>query len=241
VSDRKGHFEAAHGGTLFLDEIGELPLRSQVKLLRILQEGSVVRVGESRPVPVEVRVVAATNRNLLEEVAAGRFRSDLYYRLAVAVLHLPPLRERPGDVGLLLDHLLRKINEARSSVPGYRVKSLSPGARNVFLNHSWPGNVRELHNTLLRAAVWTDGPVIRPEDAREALVIRPQSSDTAILGRPLSGGLDLRDLLETVARHYLERAMKEAGGNKSRAKDLVGLPSPQTLTNWLKRYGLESS
>ena len=211
VSDRKGHFEAAHGGTLFLDEIGELPLRSQVKLLRILQEGSVVRVGESRPVPVEVRVVAATNRNLLEEVAAGRFRSDLYYRLAVAVLHLPPLRERPGDVGLLHDHHKRKINEARSSVPGYRVKSLSPGARNVFLNHSWPGNVRELHNTLLRAAVWTDGPVIRPEDAREALVIRPQSSDTAILGRPLSGGLDLRDLLETVAEH-IARAILEMDG-----------------------------
>ena len=132
---RKGHFESANGGTLFLDEIGELPKDMQVRLLRVLQEGEVIRLGTSQPISVDVRIVAATNRNLIEEVGEGRFREDLFYRLAVAYLKLPPLRERPGDLGLLIDHSLEQINQENKEQPGYRRKKIGAGAKNVLLNH----------------------------------------------------------------------------------------------------------
>ena len=235
---RKGYFEAADGGTLFLDEIGELPAPAQVKLLRILQEGKVVRVGATRPIGVDVRVIAATNRTLTQEVAENRFREDLYYRLAVAVLKLPPLRDRTGDLGLLIDRLLDQINEESAHEPGYRDKKLSASARNILLRHSWPGNVRELLNTLRRAAIWSDGETIEAEDVREAILPAPRRQGEEILDRALGEGFSLPDLLANVARHYLARAMEEAAGNKSRAADLVGLASYQTLTNWLSKYGV---
>jgi len=233
---RPGYFEAAQGGTLFFDEVGELPLRAQVKLLRVLQEGEVVRLGATRPVKTDVRIVAATNRPLIEEVAAGRFREDLFYRLAVAVLHLPPLRERAGDVGMLVDCMLGQINRESAGEPGYKNKVLSADARNLLLNHAWPGNARELLNTLRRAAIWSGSNTIGGEDVRDALFSSSQAACSDILNRPLGDGLDLSGLLHGVARHYLERAMEEARGNKTRAASLVGLPSYQTLTNWLKRY-----
>ena len=235
---RKGYFEAADGGTLFLDEIGELPASAQVKLLRILQEGKVVRVGATRPIGVDVRVIAATNRTLTQEVAENRFREDLYYRLAVAVLKLPPLRERRGDVGLLVDRLLDQINEESAQEPGYHDKKLSASARNILLGHSWPGNVRELLNTLRRAAIWSDGETIEAEDVREAILPAPRNQGQEVLDRALGEGFSLPDLLANVARHYLTRAMEEAAGNKSKAADLVGLASYQTLTNWLSKYGV---
>jgi len=233
---RKGYFETAQGGTLFLDEIGDLPGTAQVKLLRVLQEGEIVRLGKSEALKVDVRIIAATNRTLTEEIAAGRFREDLFYRLAVAVLKLPPLRERPGDLGLLMDLLLAQVNQEASIEPGFREKHLSPSARNLLLEHDWPGNVRELLNTLRRAAIWSDGAVITAEEAREALLPAPSAGRSGVLGRPLGGGLNLAELLREVAHHYLTRAMDEAGGNKTKAADLVGLPSYQTLTNWLAKY-----
>ncbi len=236
---RPGCFEEADGGTLFLDEVGELPLEAQVKLLRVLQERRVIRVGLNRAVPVDVRVVAATNRNLLSEVAAGRFRSDLFYRLAVAILRLPPLRERPGDLGLLVERILEKINAEAAAVPGFLKKKLSPSAKNLLLRHSWPGNVRELQNTLQRASLWCSGPTIRAEDVREAILPLAGEHPDRILGRPLGKGLNLPEILAEVATHYLRRAMDEARGNKTEAARLVGLPSYQTLTNWLRRYGLD--
>ena len=235
---RKGYFEVAGGGTLFLDEIGELPAPAQVKLLRVLQEGEVVRVGATRAIGVDVRVIAATNRTLTQEITEGRFREDLYYRLAVAVLKLPPLRERTGDLGLLVDHLLDQINEESAYEPGYRNKRLSASARNVLLRHSWPGNVRELLNTLRRAAIWSDVETIDAEDIREALLPAPRDQRQEVLDRALGDGFSLPDLLANVARHYLARAMEEAAGNKSRAAELVGLASYQTLTNWLSKYGV---
>lgn len=238
-ADRKGHFKEANGGTLFLDELGELPGPAQVKLLRAIQEGEIVPLGESKPVKVDVRIVAATNRTLTEEIASGRFREDLFYRLAVAVLKLPPLRERQGDVGMLIDHLLVQVNREAQSEPGFREKKLSVGARNLLLSHPWPGNVRELGNTLRRAVIWSDGAAISSEDVREALLPVAKSTRPEVLGRPLGGGFNLRDLLKEVARHYLERAMDEAQGNKTKATELVGLPSYQTLTNWLKTYEVQ--
>ncbi|MCB9694321.1 MAG: sigma 54-interacting transcriptional regulator [Alphaproteobacteria bacterium] len=234
-----GVFERADGGTLFLDEVGELDLDIQVKLLRVLQEGELVRLGGTKTLKVDVRIVAATNRNLLEEVREGRFREDLFYRLAVAVLRLPPLRERPGDLGLLIDRLLDQVNRDAEGDPGFHHKNLSPSARNLLLQHPWPGNVRELLNTLQRAAIWADGETIETADVRGALLPARSPADQ-VLDRPLGEGFDLSGLLADVARHYLGRAMADAHGNKTKAADLVGLSSYQTLTNWLRRYGLEA-
>jgi DNA-binding NtrC family response regulator len=239
--NRAGHFEEADDGTLFLDEVGELPAPVQVKLLRALQEGEVTRIGESSPRKVNVRILAATHRTLTDEIAAGRFREDLFFRLAVAVLRVPPLRERSGDLNLLIDHLLALVNrEAAASEPGYRDKKLSAGARNLLQRHPWPGNVRELLNTLQRAAIWSDGPSISTEDAREAILPTMRSARSSILDRPLGDGLDLRAILNEVAKHYLDRAIAEAHGNKTKAAELIGMPSYQTLTNWLKRHGVQA-
>lgn len=237
-SDRMGQFEAANGGTIFLDEIGELPLNLQVKLLRVLQQREVVRIGEAAPRPIDVRVIAATNRSLTREVAEGRFREDLFYRLAVAVLELPPLRSRAGDLGLLLNYLLDQINEESAGAPGFP-KTLSVGARKLLLRHDWPGNVRELENTLRRATIWSGGDSISPEEVRAALLpSRGSRADKDILDQPLGNGFDLQALMDRVARAYVQRALQTAGGNKSRAAELVGLGSYQTLTNWMKRLGL---
>jgi transcriptional regulator with PAS, ATPase and Fis domain len=237
---RPGYFEDADGGTLFLDEIGELPLIAQVKLLRILQENEVTRVGSTKARKIDVRIIAATNRNLMTEVSEGRFREDLFFRLAVMVLKIPPIRQREGDLGPLVDGLLERINEASAHEPGYRRKKISPAARNLLFLHPWPGNVRELQNTLQRAAVWSDGEVIQADDIREALLPLESGGERAneILNRPLGQGFDLKDLISNVAQHYLERAMETARGNKTRAAELVGLSNHQTLTNWLQRFGV---
>jgi len=235
TSDRQGYFESANGGTLFLDEIGELPLSDQVKILRVLQENEVTRIGDAKPIKVDVRIVAATNRSLLQEVAAGRFRADLFYRLAVAVLHIPPLRERQGDIGLLIDHFLAQAVIDSSET----CKNISASARNLLLSHPWPGNVRELLNTLRRATVWTTGDTIQADDIREALFPVAMQPSECVLNRSMSEGFNIQDVIAEVARHYLQRGMDECGANKSKAAKLLGLPNYQTLTNWLKKYGLE--
>ncbi|MEW8552669.1 MAG: sigma-54 dependent transcriptional regulator [Candidatus Thiodiazotropha sp.] len=242
TSDRAGYFEAADGGTLFLDEIGELSRELQVKLLRVLQERQVVRVGTTAPLPVDVRIIAATNRTLADEVVAKRFRDDLFFRIAVALIKLPPLRTRKGDFTLLVDHLLNRFNAESAADPGWEEKSLSPATRNRLQRHTWPGNIRELANTLTRAAVWSSGPTITEQDIAEALLELPKPAETVdgILNREIESGVDLPALLEEVAKHYLRRALEVTAGNKSRAADLVGLSSYQTLTNWMQKYGIDS-
>ena len=239
ITRRRGHFREADGGTLFLDEVGELPKPAQVKLLRALQSGEILPVGSSRGRRVDVRVVAATNRSLSAEVAAGRFREDLFHRLAVAVLRLPALRERPEDIQLLVDRILVEVNREGEEQPGYVKKKISPGARNIVAGHSWPGNVRELQNTLCRAAIWSSEATLSTEDLREALLPVAAQPASQVLDRPLGDGLDLPAILASVARHYLQRAMRETRGNKTEAARLVGLPSYQTLTNWLTKYEVE--
>lgn len=240
-SDRIGYFKAADGGTLFLDEIGELSLELQVKLLRVLQEQQVVRVGTAKAEPVDVRIIAATNRTLADEVVAKRFRDDLFYRIAVALIKLPPLRIRKGDFTLLVDHLLNRFNAESAADPAWEKKGLSPSARNLLQRHTWPGNIRELANTLTRAAVWSFGPTITEQDIAEALLELPRRAETVdgILNQPIESGVDLPALMEKVARHYLHRALETTAGNKSRAADLIGLSSYQTLTNWLQKYGID--
>jgi len=229
---RAGHFEAANGGTLFLDELGELPLAAQVKLLRVLQEGEVMPVGGSKPKPISVRVIAATHRNLIADVGTGRFREDLFFRLAVAVLRIPPLREREEDLSVLIEHLLEKINEDAASEPGYQEKRLSAAGRNLLRQHTWPGNVRELQNTLQRAAIWSDGAMIGVDDVREALLPMAAKQDD-LLSLPFTDGFDIRKVTARVTTHFIDRALTEAGGSKTKAAALLGLKSYQNLNQWL--------
>ena len=232
---RKGHFESAHGGTLFLDEIGELPKDMQVKLLRVLEEGEVVRIGASKPISVDVRIVAATNRTLIEEVGEGRFRDDLFYRIVVAYLKLPPLRDRPGDLGLLIDHFREQINREFKEQLGYQRKGISPSARNLLLNHHWPGNIRELQNTLRRAMVWADGEMLKKQDIEQALLPLYAKGGGDILNRPLGEGFSIDALIGEVVRHYIQRAEAESK-TKTEAADLLGLSSRQTFNNWKEKY-----
>jgi DNA-binding NtrC family response regulator len=236
---RAGYFEAADGGTLFLDEIGELPLASQVRLLRVLQEREVTRVGATKPKAIDLRVIAASNRVLPEEIRAGRFREDLFHRLAVGVLLLPPLRQREGDVSLLIDTLLANINTEAAAQPDYEHKNLDVAARNLLFQQPWPGNVRELHNTLLRASIWASGDSITRQDVAESLALTVAPEHETVLGRSLEQGVSLPDILADVARHYLERAMAQTHGNKSESARLLGLGSYQTLSNWLQKYDVE--
>lgn len=236
--DRPGYFEAAEGGTLFLDEIGELPKKMQVKLLRVFQENEIKRIGAITMKKVDIRIIAATNKDIVDEVASSSFREDLFYRLAVAVLKLPPLRDRAGDLSLLIDKLLDQVNQESAIEPGYKDKKISARAKNLMLQHSWRGNVRELLNTLQRAAVWTSGDTIHLEDIKDALLplSAADNNDEKILNRPISGGINLPDILKNIAAHYLKRALEETHGNKTEASKLLGLSNYQTLSNWLKKY-----
>ena len=236
---KKGYFEEADKGTLFLDEVGELSPATQVKLLRALQENEIVRVGSTKTVNIDVRIIAATNRNLIKEIQNGNFRSDLFYRISVAILRLPSLKDRAGDIGLLIDCLLKQINKESENEPGYKYKKISASAKNLMINHDWPGNVRELMNTLRRAAIWSEGTTITIEEIRESLILEPQTGPSDILNKPLGEGLDLQAIIAEVAQHYLYRALDEANGNKTKASNLVGLSSYQTFTNWMKKYGIK--
>jgi DNA-binding NtrC family response regulator len=242
ISDRVGHFEAAHGGTLFLDEIGELSLPAQVKLLRAVQEGEVQRLGEGVIKKVDVRIIAATNRDLTAEVAAGRFREDLFYRLAVLILKVPPLRDREGDLGPLVDGLVARINDQseQAKEPGYTRKKVSRDGRKFLMQQRWPGNIRELENTLRRAAVWGDGETIGAAELKEALLpsAEGKSEKDMVLNRSLEQGVDVQSIIGTVAEHYLRRAMDAAHGNKTKAAQLLGLSNYQTLSSWLEKYGV---
>jgi len=237
-SARDGHFIEASGGTLFLDEVGELPLLSQVKLLRAIQEGTITRVGSSRSEKVDVRIIAAANCNLLERVSLGKFREDLFHRLAVGFLQLHPLRDRRADIDPITDNILEKINRQFEGRPGWERKRFSRDARTLMHQHPWPGNVRELSNTICRAAIWASGKVIEVDDIRAALfpVVTSSGLKTDILERQFDNGFSLPALIAEVAQHYLKRAMAETGGNKTRMANILGLPNYQTLSNWLKKY-----
>ncbi len=225
TSDRPGLFETAHGGTLFLDEIADLPADMQVKLLRVLQEGEVRRVGEAQSRTVNVRVVAALNRDLKELVAAGRFREDLYYRLNVVSIVLPPLRERRDDIPLLVHHFLkRQADEGFSAVTGITREALR-----LLVEHAWPGNVRQLETALKNAALFAAGATLKPEDFSELASFQEPAPDLARLARSgLDRGMTLKDFEDLLIRHTLELT----GGNKKRTAELLGIDR-RTLYNRL--------
>ncbi|EJM69370.1 sigma 54-interacting transcriptional regulator [Pseudomonas sp. GM55] len=235
IAERLGVFEQAHGGTLFLDEFGELTLAVQVRLLRVLQEGTFTPVGASREVQVDVRLITATHRNLMADVAQGSFREDLFYRVAVGVLHLPALRERDGDLLLLTDALLAGIG---SQDPSLKDKKVSLEAKELIRRHPWRGNVRELHATLLRAALWCQGSLITKGDIDQALFKLPvQEAD--LMSIDVSQGVDINNIISKVVTHYVRGALAATGQNKTRAATLLGLNSQQTLTKWIEKHGVE--
>ncbi|WP_227803898.1 sigma-54 interaction domain-containing protein [Marinomonas profundi] len=235
IADRQGYFQQASGGTLFLDEFGELEPSVQVRLLRVLQEGVIMPVGATKEETVDVRIITATHRNLMQAIQEGQFREDLFYRVAVGVLTLPPLRERQGDVILLAQALLQEM--AKQDV-ALKNKKISTNAKNIILAHAWPGNIRELRSTLLRASLWSSEEEISAEDIEQALFERPQNT-TRLLDRDISQGIDIQDIISEIVKHYIPKALAHSNGSKSKAAELLGLKNYQTLTNWMDKYNVK--
>jgi len=234
----KGYFERCDGGTLFLDEFGELPLTQQVRLLRVLQDGTFTPVGSTKEQKVNVRLITATNKNLVDEVAAGRFREDLFYRVAIGVLHLPPLRHRKEDIVVLAESLLDKINKDATAQPGYKHKIISVKAKNLIKTYSWPGNVRELNATLLRASLWGIGETISETDIQQACFLTLKK-ECNMLNQDVSQGIDIQGIIANISTLYINKALDESGGSKTKAARLLGLKNYQTLNNWIEKYNIK--
>jgi transcriptional regulator with GAF, ATPase, and Fis domain len=234
VGQRKGRFELAHGGTLFLDEIGDIPRLMQAKLLRVLQERCFERVGGSQCVAVDVRVIAATNRCLREMVRDGTFREDLYYRLNVVNINLPPLRQRPEDIPLLAVHFADKF--ARPNQPS---KRLSPESMTLLLRYGWPGNIRELENAIERACVSSPREIVLPEDLPAEVVGTEKGKAHVCMdwSRPLP--VVIAELTDRIERRYLRRALERSHGNLDHCARICGV-SPRTLSNKLAKHNIDS-
>lgn len=226
VSAQQGKVEYASGGSLFLDEVGDMPLSTQVKLLRVLEQREIVRVGSNKPIRVDVRLIAATNADLRERVKAGRFREDLFFRLNVVSIHLPPLRERPGDLPLLLDHFVKEIAAAH----GKKIQGVSAEARLRLLQHGWPGNIRELRNAVESMIVVTRDEILGVDDLPEFLATTsagPSAGAASLAGKSLA----------QVEKELIQANLELVGGNREKCAKLLGL-GERTLYRKLKEYGL---
>ncbi len=233
IAMKKGRFELADGGTLFLDEIGELSQNLQVKLLRVLQERAFERVGGVRPVPVNIRIIAATNKNLKLETEQGRFREDLYYRLNVLYLVLPPLRERVEDIRLLVDHMIEKYAAERR--PGQQVTGVDQEVDRLLYSYSWPGNVRELENAIERAMVLCPGNIIRVSDLPREF---KKSIGHSLHLEGISDNAKLYETLDMVERSMIERALAISGNVQSHAAELLGI-GKSGLNQKIKKYRIK--
>ena len=228
-ADRRGLFEEADGGTLFLDEVGELPLALQVKLLRVLQDETIRRLGDSRDLKVDVRIVAATHRDLSAEVKASRFREDLYYRLNVLPIVVPPLRDRRDDIPVLMDHFVARNNVRL----GTRLRGVEPEARRLLLEYSWPGNVRELENSIERAMVLAESEMITAQDLPE----RIREARDPIKMQLASGELSIKKTTRIIEEVLIRRALQKTRGNRTRAAQVLEI-SHRALLYKIKEYGL---
>ena len=226
VKDKEGKFELADGGTLFLDEIGDLRIDLQAKILRVLQERHVDRVGGAAPVPVDVRVIAATNKDIERSVKDGSFREDLYYRLSVIPLQMPPLRERKDDIALLVDHFVKKFNPSRNV-------SVTREALDVLTAYGWPGNVRELENAIERASVLRRGDTITPAELPDKLRKEKTGVENIILNLP-DEGISLEDL----EKKLIIKALERHKGNQTRAAEYLDITRP-TLIYRMEKYGIK--
>jgi DNA-binding NtrC family response regulator len=238
VGAKPGRFELAHGGTLFLDEIGEIPVEMQVKLLRVLQESEFERVGGIKTIKVDVRLVTATNRDLLEEIGAGTFREDLFYRLNVVPIQIPPLRERREDIPLLAEHFITKFNERLKK----QIVAISPEAVAQLVGYNWPGNIRELENLMERTILFCEGPEIRVSDLPPEILgatapAAATAADEAL--RPAAGSLKeaVRAETERVERELIQRALDATGGNVTQAARKLKI-SRKSLQTKMKELGL---
>ena len=231
--DRPGYFEAANGGTLFLDELGELPLLVQVKLLRVLQEGQVQRVGENQLRNADVRIISATNKDLAVEIQEGRFREDLFHRLALGVLQLPPLRERLGDLTLLVDAKLMSLKDTITREGTRTVPALTAGAKSIINQHTWPGNIRELFNALTRAVIWCESDKISRQEMSDSLLGMGRSDALSVDDVPLGDGFKLDEFLRKAQERLIERAQAISNKQKEVAA-LLGI-SDANLRQKLKR------
>lgn len=230
IRTKKGLFEEADDGTLFLDEIGELPAQLQVKLLRVLQDGEIRRVGESKSIQIDVRIIAATVKNLAKEVNEGRFREDLFYRLNVLPIHLPPLRERKEDIPLLVNHFIKKYAQSLSK----NVVGIHPKALERFMNYSWYGNVRELENMIERAIVLTD----RDQIELENLPIEIQDFQDKIQMTPLSEDeYSIKKASKVLEMNLIKKALKKTKGNHTHAAKILEI-SHRALLYKIKEYGI---
>jgi len=227
VKSRKGRFELAHGGTIFLDEIGDISATVQVKLLRVLQEREFERVGGEKTLSVDVRLVSATNKDLKTEVREGRFREDLFFRLHVVPLNMPPLRERQGDIPLLARHLAAKVCRRMNRPP----MPIAPEALETLASYAWPGNVRELENVIERAIVLCRGESLGAGD------LPPLAESGLDLRLPAGGNLDLTATLEDIERRIIGQAFRRNGGNKTQTARCLGI-NTSTLYYKLEKYGL---
>jgi two-component system NtrC family response regulator len=233
VSMRKGRFELADTGTLFLDEIGDMSTGLQVKLLRVLQEKVFERVGGTKPIAVNIRVIAATNRNLKEEMKKGRFREDLYYRLNVVHIALPSLKQRQQDIRLLLDHFIKKYaDERKHSVP---VTGIDPDVERLFYEYSWPGNVRELENLIERLMIMSPGGVITPADLPKSF---KETAHDDLYIESVPADAKLYDTLTMIEKTMILRALKKTGYIQSRAAELLGI-GKSGLNQKIKKYNLD--
>jgi two-component system response regulator AtoC len=226
-ADRRGLFEEATNGTLFLDEIGELPLALQVKLLRVLQEETIRRLGDTKDVKIDVRIIAATHRDLQSEVKAGRFREDLFYRLNVLPLTIPPLRDRKEDIPLLIDHFIARNNTRL----GTGIRGLDADARKSLIDYAWPGNVRELENTIERAMVLADSDLLHVQDLPE----RVREARDPVQMQLASGELSIKKTTRIIEEVLIRRALQKTKGNRTRAAEVLEI-SHRALLYKLKDY-----
>ncbi len=227
--EQAGKFEQANGGTLFLDEIGELNLQAQAKLLRVLDDGEIEKIGATQPVKVDVRIIAATNKNLAEHVEQGLFRLDLYHRLKVIEIKLPPVRDRREDIPLLARYFLNLFSEKYNKT----LREFSSGALNILLKQDWPGNVRMLKNIIEKTAIFADQPIIRAEQVMLALSSEKESTTN------LPHNLSVQEYLDLKEKEFIERALLLSGGKKQNAAEMIGIDRA-TLWRKMQKYNLET-
>jgi two-component system response regulator PilR (NtrC family) len=225
VHNKQGLFEIADSGSLFLDEIGEMPINLQAKLLRVLEHGSFRRVGGTTDIKVDVRVISATNKDVKAEIASGRFREDLYYRLNVVPIHIPPLRERKEDIPLLVEHFLSKISN--------QPRKITSGAMRMFLGFPWKGNVRELENVIERTVLLTEKEEITPADLPNEIL--GYTTDTKEIPELTEAGIDIDAIIGDIEKKYLLKALEKSGGVKKEAAKLLNL-SFRSFRHRLSKY-----
>lgn len=228
--EKRGSFEMAHEGTLFLDEVGELSPSAQVKLLRALQEGEIKRLGSERSIKVDVRIIAATIKDLSKEVSAGKFREDLFYRLNVLQINLPPLRERKEDIPLLIEHFIQKYNERHN----LSIEGISEEALAFLLDYSWPGNVRELENIIERAMILAQGRKITSENLPTEIKSPEQNRIKKLMEEEIS----IKKATRLLEEELIRKALKKTGGNRTQAAKILEISHPALLSK-IKEYGIE--